>query len=51
MRRHTYRYHFSFCQRYHVKRLALFGSVLRKDFNQNSDVDVLASFDPSAQIG
>lgn len=40
----------SFCQRYQVQRLALFGSVLRDDFNPESDVDVLVSFDPSAKI-
>lgn len=40
-----------FCSRYQIQRLALFGSVLRKDFSKNSDVDVLVSFDPSARIG
>lgn len=39
-----------FCQRYHVQRLALFGSVLRDDFRQDSDIDVLVVFDPSARI-
>ena len=39
-----------FCQRYHVQRLALFGSVLREDFRPDSDVDVLVVFDPSAHI-
>jgi len=33
-----------------VQRLALFGSVLRDDFNPESDVDVLVSFDPNAKI-
>jgi predicted nucleotidyltransferase len=41
----------SFCQRYHVQRLALFGSVLRNDFSAASDVDVLVLFDPSARVG
>lgn len=40
-----------FCRRYKVQRLAFFGSVLRKDFTKNSDVDVLVAFDPSARIG
>ena len=34
-----------FCQRHHIKRLALFGSVLRDDFGPESDVDVLVVFD------
>jgi len=35
-----------FCQRHHVRRLALFGSVLRDDFGPDSDVDVLVEFQP-----
>jgi len=34
----------AFCQRHHIKRLALFGSVLRDDFGPESDVDVLVEF-------
>lgn len=34
----------SLCRRYHVRKLALFGSVLREDFAQNSDVDILVEF-------
>lgn len=34
------------CRRYHVRRLALFGSVLREDFRSDSDVDVLVEFEP-----
>ncbi|MGI8968647.1 MAG: nucleotidyltransferase family protein [Chloroflexota bacterium] len=33
-----------FCRRHHVRRLALFGSVLREDFGPDSDVDVLVQF-------
>lgn len=36
----------AFCRRHHIRRLALFGSVLRDDFRPNSDVDVLVEFDP-----
>ena len=36
----------TFCQRHHIRRLALFGSVLRDDFRPNSDVDVLVEFEP-----
>ena len=35
-----------FCRRHHIKRLALFGSVLREDFGPESDVDVLVEFEP-----
>jgi uncharacterized protein len=35
-----------FCQRHHIRRLALFGSVLRDDFTAESDIDVLADFEP-----
>jgi uncharacterized protein len=39
------------CRRYHVRELALFGSVLRDDFRPDSDIDVLVEFEPSAPIG
>ena len=35
-----------FCERHHVCRFALFGSVLRPDFSDGSDIDVLVEFDP-----
>ncbi len=34
----------TFCVRHHVRRLALFGSVLREDFRPDSDLDVLVEF-------
>jgi hypothetical protein len=34
-----------FYRRNHIRRLALFGSVLRDDFGPDSDVDVLVEFD------
>ncbi len=40
-----------FCQRYDVQRMALFGSVLSKNFRPDSDVDVLVAFAPNAHIG
>ncbi len=40
-----------FCQRHHIKRLALFGSALRDDFTPDSDVDVLVEFEPGTRIG
>ena len=39
------------CQRYQVRELALFGSVLRDDFNANGDLDLLVEFEPKAQVG
>ena len=40
-----------FCRRHHIRRLALFGSVLRKDFRPDSDVDVLVEFEPGQRVG
>ncbi len=36
------------CRRYAIRRLSLFGSVLRKSFNDKSDVDVLVEFESHA---
>lgn len=36
----------AFCERHHIRRLAVFGSVLRDDFGPDSDVDVLVEFEP-----
>lgn len=40
----------AFCKRHHIRRLALFGSVLRDDFGPESDVDVLVEFEPEANV-
>ena len=40
-----------FCQRNRIRRLALFGSVLRDDFTPESDVDVLVESEPGARVG
>ncbi|MEZ4726979.1 MAG: nucleotidyltransferase family protein [Caldilineaceae bacterium] len=40
-----------FCRRNAIRKLALFGSVLRDDFRPDSDVDVLVEFEPTAHIG
>jgi len=34
----------AFCERNHIAKLALFGSVLRGDFGPDSDIDVLVEF-------
>jgi predicted nucleotidyltransferase len=39
-----------FCQRYQVRRMSLFGSVLRDNLQAGSDVDVLVQFSPDARI-
>ena len=39
----------AFCRRWRITELALFGSVLRKDFDTDSDVDVLVAFAPDAR--
>lgn len=40
-----------FCQRWKVRELALFGSVLRDDFRPDSDIDILVTFAPEAKRG
>jgi len=40
-----------FCRKNHIRRLALFGSVLRDDFTPDSDVDVLVEFEPGVRVG
>jgi uncharacterized protein len=40
-----------FCRSHQILSLALFGSVLRDDFDADSDVDVLVEFEPDAEIG
>jgi predicted nucleotidyltransferase len=37
----------AFCQKHHITKLALFGSVLTDEFREDSDVDVLVEFDPT----
>lgn len=37
-----------FCRKWKIAEFALFGSVLRGDFSSESDVDVLVTFNPSA---
>lgn len=41
----------AFCRRWHIVELAFFGSVLRDDFDRDSDVDVLVTFAPEADWG
>ncbi|MGO9175338.1 MAG: nucleotidyltransferase family protein [Desulfobaccales bacterium] len=41
----------NFCQRWKIRELALFGSVLRDDFRPDSDVDFLVTFEADAHRG
>ena len=36
----------AFCRHHHIRRMALFGSILRGDVGPDSDIDVLVEFDP-----
>ncbi|OLT55944.1 nucleotidyltransferase family protein [Moorena bouillonii] len=40
-----------FCQRHHIRKLSLFGSVLRDDFTPESDLDFLVEFEPGKTPG
>lgn len=41
----------AFCEQHHIRKLSLFGSVLRDDFRPDSDIDVLVEFDENYRIG
>jgi uncharacterized protein len=40
-----------FCKRNQVQELALFGSAITSDFGEDSDIDLLVTFQPGARIG
>ena len=40
-----------FCRRNHIRKLSLYGSVLRDDFRPDSDIDVLVEFEPGHVVG
>jgi predicted nucleotidyltransferase len=40
-----------FCHQHHIRKLALFGSVLGPQFRPDSDVDVLVEFEPGHPVG
>jgi hypothetical protein len=40
-----------FCRRNHIRRMALFGSVLRDDFAPASDIDILVEFEQGRTPG
>lgn len=39
------------CRRHRIRRLSLFGSVMRDDFSPNSDVDMLVEFEAGHSPG
>jgi uncharacterized protein len=41
----------AFCERHHIGRLSLYGSILREDFGPESDVDMLVEFEPGRVPG
>lgn len=41
----------TFCRANGIRRLALFGSILRDDFRPDSDVDVLVEFQAGVRVG
>ena len=40
-----------FCRQNRIRRLSLYGSVLRNDFRPDSDVDVLIEFEAGQEVG
>lgn len=41
----------AFCRQNRIRKLSLFGSVLRDDFRPDSDVDILVEFEPNTHVG
>ncbi len=40
-----------FCRCHNIRKLSFFGSVLRDDFREDSDIDVLVEFEPEISVG
>jgi predicted nucleotidyltransferase len=40
-----------FCRRHHIRRLSLFGSVLKGTARRDSDIDLLVEFEPGKEPG
>jgi predicted nucleotidyltransferase len=41
----------AFCQKHHIRSLAIFGSFVRNDYGPKSDMDVLVDFEPGYTPG
>ncbi|MCH7995993.1 MAG: nucleotidyltransferase family protein [Planctomycetes bacterium] len=39
------------CRSHRIRKLCIFGSILRDDFRRDSDIDVLVEFEPGATPG
>ena len=39
------------CRKHHIKKLSVFGSVLRDDFRPDSDIDILVEFESGKTLG
>ncbi|MDX1995030.1 MAG: nucleotidyltransferase domain-containing protein [bacterium] len=40
----------AFCKRWQVREFAVFGSILRDDFSEDSDIDVLLTYQPNTRL-
>jgi predicted nucleotidyltransferase len=40
----------AFCRKWRIRELSVFGSALRDDFNAESDLDFLVSFEPQTHL-
>jgi predicted nucleotidyltransferase len=38
------------CKKYYINELSIFGSSIRNDFNEDSDIDILVSFSKNSNI-
>ncbi len=38
-----------FCQKNHIQKISLYGSMLRGDFKEKSDIDLLVEFEPDQE--
>ncbi|GAB4381370.1 MAG: nucleotidyltransferase family protein [Elainellaceae cyanobacterium] len=41
----------AFCQKWKIKEMSFFGSVLREDFRPDSDIDIMVSFEDNSTWG
>lgn len=41
----------AFCRKHHIRKLAMFGSVLTDEFRPESDIDVLVEFETGRVLG
>ncbi len=39
------------CRRFQARRLSMFGSALRGELSEDSDIDLLVEFEPGARVG